>query len=70
MDFVNVKEFKKWLQEVSRYNVDDSYVAESLKELWTQYCETGCAEYELSKSETKSGVTELYYYDVKTVIVL
>lgn len=70
MRFVNVENFKNWLEEKSKYEVNKKFLELSLQELWEQYCETGCAEYEMSKLETKTGLPEIYRYNVETVIEL
>ena len=70
MKFVNVENFEDWLKEKSIYEINEDFLELSLQELWKQYCETDCAEYEMSKLETKTGVPEIYRYNVETVIEL
>lgn len=63
--YKNLENFIDWLKEVSKAEVDEVYVDETLKELARQNCDTGCAAYELSKFETKSGRPETYSYSVE-----
>lgn len=63
--YKNIERFVEWLKNVSKNEVNETYLKETLKELDEQYCNTGLEEYELSKFETKSGNSETYLYSVE-----
>lgn len=63
--YKNLERFVKWLKEISKVKVNETYIQETLKELDTQYCNTGMEEFELSKFETKSGKPETYSYSIE-----
>ena len=63
--YKNLEKFIEWLKKVSKAEVTETYIKETLKELDDQYCNTGMEEYELSKFETKSGNPETYSYNLE-----
>ena len=63
--YKNLEKFIEWLKKVSKAEVTETYIKETLKELDDQYCNTGMEEYELSKFETKSGNPETYLYNLE-----
>ena len=63
--YKNLEKFIEWLKKVSKAEVTETYIKETLKELDDQYCNTGIEEYELSKFETKSGNPETYSYNLE-----
>ena len=65
--YKNLERFVEWLKEVSKAEVDETYIKETLKEVDNQYCNKGCEFFELSRFETKSGNPETYSYDIEYV---
>ena len=63
--YKNLEKFEKWLKEVSKAEVNETYIKETLKEVDNQWCNTSCEFYELSSTETKSGNPETYFYNIE-----
>ena len=64
-NYENIERLTGWYKDVAKYELLN--VDALLDELATQYSETGHAEYELSKLETKTGCPETYQYEVETI---
>lgn len=62
--YKNLEKFIEWLKKVSKSEVTETYIKETLKELDNQYCNTAMEEFELSKFETKSGNPETISYNI------
>lgn len=61
----NIENFKNWLDKNLK---SECYNFEAcLDELETRYCATSNKWYELSKFETKSGLPEIFTYNVEIV---
>lgn len=63
--YKNLEKFIKWLKEVSKEEVNETYINETLQELDNQYCNTGMCIFELSKFETITGNPETYQYELE-----
>lgn len=63
--YKNLEKFVEWLKKVTKSEVTENYIKETLKELDDQYCNTAMKEFELSKFETKSGNPETYSYNLE-----
>ena len=63
--YKNLEKFIEWLKKVSKAEVTETYIKETLKELDDQYCNTAMEQFELSKFETKSGNPETYSYNIE-----
>ena len=63
--YKNLEKFVEWLKKVSKAEVTETYIKETLKELDDQYCNTGMEEFELSKFQTKSGNPETISYNIE-----
>lgn len=63
--YKNLEKFIEWLEKVSKAEVTNTYIKETLKELDDQYCNTAMEEFELSKFETRSGNSETYSYNIE-----
>lgn len=63
--YKNLEKFVEWLKKVSKAEVTETYIKETLKELDDQYCNTAIEEFELLKFETKSGNPETISYNIE-----
>lgn len=45
--YKNLEKFIEWLKKVSKAEVTETYIKETLKELDDQYCNTGMEKFEL-----------------------
>lgn len=63
MEVRNKEKFKRFLEENIKDNIYVSFNA-YLEDLEKQYCDTGMAEYEMSKFETKSGRPQIISYKI------
>lgn len=61
----NVETFEKWVRDNCKYEIID--MDAFIDELFTQYSNSGYANYEMSKNETKSGNPESISYEVENI---
>lgn len=62
MEFKNVENFEKWVQENARVYYGN--ISDWLDEVEKKYSENAMTEYELSSWESKDGLPHLYSYSV------